>query len=61
LKFCCTRVVLVSITGDAPLTVTVSWSVARASSTFTLAVKPSVIVIPERLSVLNPASSKLIS
>ena len=61
LKFCCTRVVLVSITGDAPLTVTVSCNVASASSTFTCAVKPSVIEMPERFSVLKPASSKLSS
>ncbi len=37
LKFCCTRVEVVSMTGDAPLTVTVSCNVASASSTFTLA------------------------
>ena len=43
LKFCCTRVAVVSMTGDSPLTVTVSCSVASASSTFTLAVKPSAI------------------
>ena len=40
LKFCTMRVAVVSITGEAPLTVTVSCSVASASSTFTLAVKP---------------------
>ena len=57
LKFCWTRVVLVSITGDEPLTVTVSCNVASASSTFTLAVKPSVIEMPERFNVLKPASS----
>ena len=43
LKFCTTRVAVVSMTGDAPLTVTVSCSVASASSTLTLAVKPSEI------------------
>ena len=57
LKFCCTRVVLVSITGDAPLTVTVSCNVASASSTLTCAVKPSPIAMPSRLKVLKPASS----
>ena len=45
------------MTGDAPLTVTVSCNVASASSTFTLAVKPSVIEMPARFSVLKPASS----
>ena len=45
------------MTGDAPLTVTVSCNVASASSTFTLAVKPSVIEMPERFSELKPASS----
>ena len=59
LKFCCTRVALVSMTGDAPLTVTVSCNVASASSTLTLAVKPSVIAMPSRFSVLKPASSKV--
>ena len=59
LKFCCTRVVLVSITGDEPLTVTVSCNVARLSSTFTCAVKPRPIDTASRLNVLKPASSKL--
>ena len=45
------------MTGDAPVTVTVSCSVASASSTFTLAVKPSVIEMPVALDVLKPASS----
>ena len=61
LKFCCTRVVLVSITGEAPLTVTVSCNVASASSTFTFAVKPRVIWMPERFSVLKPPNSKVSS
>ena len=61
LKFCTTRVAVVSMTGEAPLTVTVSCNVASASSTFTLAVKPSVIEMPERFSVLKPASSKVSS
>ena len=57
LKVWTTRVALVSITGDSPVTVTVSCNVARASSTFTLAVKPSAIWISSRLTVLNPVSS----
>ncbi len=57
LKFCCTRVAEVSMTGDSPVTVTVSCSAATASSTFTVAVKPSATWIPSRLSVLKPASS----
>ena len=55
LKFCWTRVEVVSMTGDSPVTVTVSCSVASASSTLTFAVNPSVIWMPSRLSVLNPA------
>jgi hypothetical protein len=57
LKFCCTRVVDVSMTGDAPLTVTVSCNVASDSSTLTAAVKPRVIEMPDRFSELKPASS----
>ena len=57
LKFCTVRVALVSMIGDSPVTVTVSCRVASASSTFTLAVKPSEIWIPSRLTVLNPGSS----
>ena len=57
LKFCCTRVADVSMTGDSPVTVTVSCSVASASSTFTLAVNPSDSWMPSRRTVLNPASS----
>src|SRR4051812_27283195 len=57
LKFCCTRVDEVSITGDSPVTVTDSWSEATASSTFTVAVKPSVRTMFSRLRVLNPGSS----
>jgi hypothetical protein len=53
------RVVLVSMIGDAPLTVTVSCSVASASSTLMAAVKPSEIWMPSRRSVLKPPSSKL--
>ncbi len=59
LKFCWTRVAVVSMTGEAPDTVTVSCSVASASSAFTLAVKPSEISMPPRLTVLNPASSNV--
>ena len=61
LKFCCTRVEVVSITGEAPLTVTVSCNVASASSTFTLATKPSEIAMPSRFNVLKPASSNVSS
>ena len=43
LKFCCTRVEVVSMIGEAPVTVTVSCSVASVSSTLRFAVKPSVI------------------
>ena len=57
LKFCCTRVAVVSMTGDSPVTVTVSCSVASASSMLTLAVKPRASWMPSRRTVLNPASS----
>ena len=57
MKFCCTRVEVVSMTGEAPVTVTVSCSVASVSSTLRFAVKPSVIEMPSRRSVLKPASS----
>jgi hypothetical protein len=43
LKFCCTRVDDVSITGESPVTVTVSCSDATASSTLIVAVKPIAI------------------
>jgi len=46
-----------STTGDAPLTVTVSWSEATFSSTFTVAVKPTLMLIPSRITVPNPPSS----
>ena len=59
LKFCCTRVEDVSMTGESPVTVTVSCSDATASSTLTLAVKPSEIWMPSRFSVLKPGSSKV--
>src|SRR4029453_12903618 len=58
LKFCCTRVADVSITGDAPDTVTVSCTVASARSAFTVAVKPSEIWMPLRFTVLKPVRSK---
>jgi hypothetical protein len=47
-----------SMTGDWPLTVTVSCTVASASSTLTCAVNPNVMTIPSRVRVLNPGSSK---
>ena len=59
LKFCCTRVAVVSITGETPETVTVSYKVASARSAFTLAVKPSEIWMPSRFTVLKPASSNV--
>ena len=58
LKFWTTRVAVVSMTGDAPVTVTVSCSVASASSAFTVPVNPSRISIPSRFMVLKPDSSK---
>ena len=61
LKFCCTRDADVSMTGEAPLTVTVSCNVASASSTLTLAVKPREIEMPDRFRVLKPASSNVSS
>ena len=60
LKFCCTRVAEVSITGEAPDTVTVSCNDASDMSALTLAVKPREIWMPSRLRVLKPASSKVI-
>ncbi len=60
LKFWTTRVAVVSMTGDAPVTVTVSSSVASAISMFTFAVKPRVIWMPSRRTVLNPGSSYMI-
>src|SRR5581483_1339317 len=59
LKFCCTRVDDVSMTGDSPVTVTVSCSVATASSTFTVAVNAIAIWMFSRFSVLNPGSSNV--
>ena len=46
LKFWTVRVAVVSMIGDAPVTVTVSCSVASASSTLTVAVNPSRISTP---------------
>jgi hypothetical protein len=59
LKFCWTLVAVVSMTGEEPVTVTVSCSVATASWAFTVALKPSAIWMPSRLKVLKPASSKV--
>ena len=47
------------MTGESPVTVTVSCSEATASSTFTVAVKPIAIWMFSRLRVLKPGSSKL--
>ena len=52
------RVALVSMTGDWPLTVTVSCSVATLSVKLTCALKPSVMRMPSRTLDWNPASSK---
>ena len=51
---------VMSTTGDAPLTVTVSVSDATFSSAFTVAVKPRPTRMPSRLTVENPASSYVI-
>ena len=51
------RVADVSMTGDWPLTVTVSCSVATPASTLTWALKPSVMRMPSRTTFWNPASS----
>ena len=59
LKFCCTLVAEVSMTGEAPETVTVSCSDATWSWAFTVALKPSEIWMPSRLTVLKPGSSKV--
>ncbi len=47
------RVAVVSMTGDWPLTVTVSCSVATFSATLTCALKPSVMRMPSRTSRLE--------
>jgi len=59
LKFCCTRVADVSMTGESPVTVTVSCSDATASSTFTAAVKPIAITMFSRFRVVKPGSSNV--
>ena len=59
LKFWFTRVAEVSMIGESPVTVTVSLRVATLISTLTFAVKPSEIWIPSRLTLLKPASSKV--
>src|SRR5216683_495101 len=51
------RVEDTSTTGDAPLTVTDSCSDATVSSTFTVAVKPTLMLMPARITVPNPESS----
>ena len=57
LKFCWTRVFEVSITGESPVTVTVSCSDATASSTLIAALNPIEIWMFSRFSVLKPGSS----
>ena len=59
LKFCWTRVFDVSMTGESPVTVTVSCSDATASSTFTAALNPIEIWMFSRFSVLKPGSSNV--
>ena len=59
MKFCCTRVDDVSMTGESPVTVTVSWSEATCSSAFTAAVKPIAMTMFSRFSVLKPGSSNV--
>jgi hypothetical protein len=51
------RVAEVSMTGDAPLTVTVSCSAATFRLTLTCALKPSVMRMPSRTLFWKPASS----
>src|SRR5882724_1143267 len=46
-----------STTGDAPLTVTVSWSDATFSSTLTVAVNPTPMLMPSRITMPKPPSS----
>ena len=46
-----------STTGDAPLTVTVSWRDASFRSTLTVAVKPTPMLMPSRMTVPKPPSS----
>ncbi|MEZ5285861.1 MAG: hypothetical protein R2712_13850 [Vicinamibacterales bacterium] len=50
-------VAVTSTTGDSPVTVTVSSSVATRSSVFTVAVKPRPTRTASRMTVPNPASS----
>ena len=59
LKFCWTLVAVVSMTGEAPVTVTVSWRVATAISALTVALKPRAIWMPSRRTVLKPGSSNV--
>ncbi len=57
LKFCRTREAAVSTTGDSPVMVTVSSTAATVRSTFTVAVNPSEMSMPSRLSVAKPGSA----
>ena len=56
-KFDAVVVVETSTTGDSPLTVTVSWRLATASSMFTVAVNPRPTLMASRFTVPNPPSS----
>ncbi len=47
------------MTGESPVTVTVSCSDATASSTLTVALKPIEIWMSSRFSVLKPGSSNV--
>jgi hypothetical protein len=51
------RVAVVSMTGDSPLTVTVSCKEASVISTLTVAVKPRATDTPSRVIVVKPGSS----
>ena len=52
-----TFVVAMSTTGDSPVTVTLSASVATCSWISSVSVVPTLRTIPSRTSVVNPASS----
>ena len=53
-----TLVDVTSMIGDAPLTVTFSATPARFISALTVAVNPTAISMPVRVTVPNPVSSK---
>ena len=55
----CLRTLVVSTSGDAPLTVTVSSIEPTRRSPFTVAVNPAESWMPSRLTVLNPGRLKV--